>query len=217
MSELIRNRVVMTPLAMPTARPTRTPAAMAKGADPPCAATVRGGHARQRVDGPHGEVDAAADEHEGAGRRDDDRGRLLVEDVQEVRQSQEARADDREQDEERSANGMTIPPRRTRLEVRATADPEVARPVCRGAHDATRVGRERGLEERAPRSSRAPSRTAAIRPPRMTSTRCARPSTSSTSLEMSRTPMPSAARLVEQLVERLLAPRRRCRASARPR
>ena len=106
MRELIRNRVVMTPLAMPTARPTSDPpAAMANGADPPCAATVADVTPARRVDRPHGQVDAAADEHERAGCRDDDRARLLVEDVQEVRQSQEARADEREQDERGSRTG----------------------------------------------------------------------------------------------------------------
>ena len=105
MSELIRNRVVMTPLAMPTARPTRMPGGDGQRRRTALRRDRRGGHPRQRIDGPHGEVDAAADEHERAGCRDDDRGRLLVEDVQEVRQSQEARAGDREQDEEDRRTG----------------------------------------------------------------------------------------------------------------
>ena len=57
---------------------------------------------------------------------------------------------------------------------------------------------------RRPRSSVAWSNSATIRPPRMTSTRWASPSTSSCSDEISRTAMPVGGERVDQLVDRAL-------------
>ena len=79
-SGLMRNRVTMTPFASPAARPTPRTRAIPTGG-PGRQGQLGRGRAGKAVHGADREVDPARDEHERAGRRDDDHRRLLVEDV----------------------------------------------------------------------------------------------------------------------------------------
>ena len=116
----------------------------------------RGRDAGERVDRADREVDAAADEHERPGGRDDDRRRLLVEDVHEVRRGAGSSGSRSRAGRTGSTNGMTIPPRRTRLVIAVERPSALDALAARGAHEAatpSRRGlglrRERGLEDRA--------------------------------------------------------------------
>ena len=88
----------MTPLAMPTARPTARPARIAGHRRD----RRRGGQrhrAGQPVDRADRQVDPAGDQDERPGAGHDDDPGLLVEDVGEVAEAQERRADHRQHDE----------------------------------------------------------------------------------------------------------------------
>ena len=160
MRALIRKRVTRTPFATPTARPRAMPPAMATGT-PAVGHQLGGGGARQSVDGADREVDAAGDEHQRAGGRDDDDARLLVQDVGEVLGSQEWRAhegqDDQrrhERDEDARPSGRARGrPGRDRMPRRDGAPDDGAAEACsRGARDHA----ERGVQDARSRSSRRP-------------------------------------------------------------
>src|SRR5262249_6959399 len=150
----------------------------------------------EAVDGADREVDPARDDHERPGRGDDERRRLLLEDVEQVRLGEERRArhrEDDEQDRERDQDPEAPQPRQ--LGAGAQRRPQLPEPalldVRAAAHEArwsanaaARIG---------PSAISPPVSTAAIRPRRMTSTRCARPTISSSSEEINSTPRPSAA------------------------
>ena len=91
-SALIRNRVTMTPFASPTASPTAMPREHADRR-PERDRELGGRRAGEAVDRADREVDAARDQDERAGGGDDDDPGLLVEDVGEVLEPQERRAD----------------------------------------------------------------------------------------------------------------------------
>ena len=125
MSGLIRNWVTMTPFARPTARPDRE-----AGEDPHRRPDrdreLRRDRAGQPVDRADREVDAARDEDERPGAGDDDDPGLLVEDVGEVAEAQERRADDgqhHERDEERDEDPRPADePRRSAASAAAAGD-----------------------------------------------------------------------------------------------
>ena len=156
-------------------------------------ASCGGGRTGQAVDRADREVDPAGDQDEGAGRRDDDDPGLLVEDVREVRTRRNggltiARITNA------ITNGIRIPPRRiTTWRARAPA----GRPAGRDRRSSRHAALARPKEAaRMASSVMASARSSAeIRPPRMTTTRWARPRTSSISFEMSRIATPPAARL----------------------
>src|SRR5581483_7265522 len=141
---------------------------------------------REAGDGADGEVEAAADEDERAADRDDADGRRLEGEVLHVRQGDE-QPDEGDDDavvaddgDVQEAGGIELPSLERDLLRRrhaTLASPPVANAACRRASSLIVCS----------------SSSATILPPRMTSTRCARPRISSCSDEMSSTPMPSAA------------------------
>src|SRR3954465_15422108 len=147
---------------------------------------LRAGHAGQGVDGAHGQVDPAGDEDERPRGRDDQRGRLLVEDVEQVDLGQERRARDRQGDEERG-EGQRDAGRAQAL----GGAPGIERPASGHAGGGAHAAKAAPSTADSVMSSPASSPT--MRPARMTSTRWASPRTSSSSEEMSRTPSPSSA------------------------
>ena len=95
--------MTITPLTSPTPRPTAMPATMATAGEVE-QGEVRRGHAGQRVDGADRQVDPPGHQHQRAGRGDDQRRGLLVEDVEQVDLGEERPAghgQHDEQDEER--------------------------------------------------------------------------------------------------------------------
>ena len=106
------------------------------------------GHAGQRVHGAHREVDAAGHEDERPGRRDDQRRRLLIEDVEQVDLRQERRARDRQRDEERR-EGQRDAGRAQALDGARGAGVDAAASARRAAMPRSRRScRERGGQDR---------------------------------------------------------------------
>ena len=225
-SELILSTVLMTPLSEADDDSGDEPATTTRG-HPVMQRGLRGDHRCQRVRRADREVDAAADQHEGAGRRDDERRRLLVEDVEQVVPGQERAALDRQRDEEQRRTGSGSPTTARAARRRAPAQVRRWRGHRRGSVHC-RFGRSWSFDGRAgsrrmPRSTRSPPScwspvsSATIAPPRITRTRWASPSTSSRSEEMTSTPSAVGGLRDQQVVDRPLATRRRRRGSARRR
>ena len=146
------------------------------------------GDGGQRVDGPDREVDPARDEDERPGGGDDQRRRLLVEDVEQVDLREERAARQREGDEQRDEREQDAEaPRDARVEPGRDVERRALTPALILSAPRTPP---RGSP---PRSARSPASSATIRPRRMTTTRCASPRISSSSDEISRIPMPDSA------------------------
>ena len=166
----------MTPLAMPTARPTARPARIPATGETDDAVVQRD-RTGQPVDRPDRQVDAAGDEDERPGAGDDDDPGLLVEDVGQVAEAQEGRADDREHDEGDEERDEDPAPARRCRPIRCVSGAAVGsapRPcsaLMRRSSRSCRTPRSRSP----PRSCPVPDSSATSRPARMTSTRCARP------------------------------------------
>ncbi len=136
------------------------------------AGDVSGRRAGQPVDRADGQVDPARDEDERAGAGDDDDPGLLVEDVGEVLEPQERRADDAqhdERDQERDEDagppdGTDRPSRRCGRRVLRRC----ARPCSRSCGGRASRAERRG-QDALPRSSPSPASSATTRPARMTS------------------------------------------------
>src|SRR6185312_14103922 len=116
------------------------------------------------------EVEPAGDKDERPGGGDDQRRRLLVEDVEQIRRRREGRArqrQHREQDQERDQDAGAAGPR--------IAEVHAARPLGSSANAAAST---------APSVIASPSSRATMRLRRITSTRCERPRISSSSDEI---------------------------------
>src|SRR5262249_19394429 len=149
---------------------------------------IRGGDRGEPVDRPDGEVDPARDEDERACRGDDQRRRLLIEDVEHVVLRGKGLARQREREEEREERNENPA---------APQEPHAGRAHLLARHPGTLRRGVRRHADTAEGSANAaarirlsliasPSSCSTMRPLRMTSTRWARPMSSSTSDEIRR-------------------------------
>ena len=189
MNELIRRPIDHDPLTIPSAERRRaTPATMPERRRVGVRDLARddADDAEDRADR---EVEDAGDDADVAPQAMIPTGRRLVEHVEQVAGAQERVGGEAERDEQRQER---------------EDDPVVAEIDAGGSGSRWSRRRQRRCsccvsgprrETRRPspprRSPRRPSNSPTIRPARITSTRCARPSTSSISEEISRTAMPS--------------------------
>ena len=191
---LMRPTVVMKPLTMPSPRPERAPSMIASvGIHVRC--EHRRDHSREREDRSDREVEAPGDEHERAADGHDPVRRVPVEDVEEVHLRQEHVALERQvdEDDDEADDDAVVPERGEPDADTAACEVEPGRRcVGRRAHAATSPVAKAACRTSFSVAVR-PSNSATSRPLRITMIRWARPSTSSSSDEMSSTASPSAA------------------------
>ncbi len=173
-----RPRVISSPLTRPHRAPAARPSAMARGTGNGAWRAAREEDAGEGHDRAHREVDPPGDDHERHAHRDHGVDGGLLEDVEEVGDGEEVRAQDREQppEEEKPEEGADLPALFRQPGPQAHAGcPSAARSTCSWLVPAASI-------------------SATIRPWRITRIRSLIPSTSGSSDEIMRMPAPLAVR-----------------------